>query len=813
MYFRRKLKEQKGFTLAELLVAGVIISVALIPMAGMFDTASRGIMLSERIRSSTECAEAAVEQIRNIPFYEPYNENIGDVDIDDHFWGNRSPIYYSPIIVNVDGSYSPDWDNIPSVLIKDYDSTPLFNELATLDGYKDFKITAKLAYLEDDTGPAAMMPDWAPKLSGKDRPLSDENENLHLLLVQVNVFWLNNEIETSYTLEQIVTDTEAIYGVGINKITVVGPEANQVPDHDNAAIHWPNNQTQVEIEGYGFDPATITAYLVRNKYDDIPITLSSKGEELLTGTINLYSTGTPDVTGEPDNYPRAGAGCWSVRINQQEIINAYMFRGFIVYYPKPEISDLYNTDDGLRSGYNVETEKQITIEGGPFPYKKTPIGGEIIWSPGVSLVRVDGGGNDKITGTVTAISGSSNGYTASPGCEIIATFDLSQGRPGIYAAQVVNIEAATIGSYPSDYSSVTYEIKVTSPEVTDVYVTGSEHQTKVYKNLSSESVSLDIVGDYFHSAEGPAGVKTYLYPSVAGDGQPPGAIMIEGSVISVDKTKITAEFAIADLDYGEYNVFVENQDTLMSAYIEAATPRVEVADFSGEISDFSCNRDGFYENYFDYTDSTSPYRVYGTITGTGLLDATDVSIVDLTTGTEYNDMGYEVDMGTQQITLYLNLVGCDHTHEWEVRVYIASSHYMSHPFEVTLGPARIIPANNYGDSRAALYIGREGWWGTTYSYETTYSMARADDGRRNRFHVRGMGFPIVGTTTLRVWGWSSSGQYSGDYACSMDRAGKIVRVVSDNWSMPNVSGTVYCDISVQANGFAANEWDNRWMLR
>ncbi len=205
-----------------------------------------------------------------MPFYEPYNATFGNVDVDDHFWGDRNPQNTNP------GDSTPDWESIPEVDYYAYGAFPT---------YESYRIGVKLAYLNDDTGVSSMLAGWGPKTAGLDRPKDADNESIHLLLVQVNAYWMDGAEERAYTLESVVTDTEAIYNLGISIITVTGPASIQDLDEDgmvrneNAAAHWssPNVDVLVEIKGWGFNPdlaANLTASIVRDKNNDIPITLS-----------------------------------------------------------------------------------------------------------------------------------------------------------------------------------------------------------------------------------------------------------------------------------------------------------------------------------------------------------------------------------------------------------------------------------------------------------------------------------------------------------------------------------------------------------
>ena len=78
MYLRRKLNQEGGFTLAEIFVAGLIMTLALIPIIRMFDTSFSGIRSTESLMNGADCSRAAIEEIRSMPYYEPYNPSFGD---------------------------------------------------------------------------------------------------------------------------------------------------------------------------------------------------------------------------------------------------------------------------------------------------------------------------------------------------------------------------------------------------------------------------------------------------------------------------------------------------------------------------------------------------------------------------------------------------------------------------------------------------------------------------------------------------------------------------------------------------------------
>ncbi|MHB8781749.1 MAG: type IV pilus modification PilV family protein, partial [Candidatus Geothermincolia bacterium] len=58
---------QEGFTLAEVLIAGLIMVVALIPIIGMFDGALSSVRLASTVHASAACAESVTEQVKATP--------------------------------------------------------------------------------------------------------------------------------------------------------------------------------------------------------------------------------------------------------------------------------------------------------------------------------------------------------------------------------------------------------------------------------------------------------------------------------------------------------------------------------------------------------------------------------------------------------------------------------------------------------------------------------------------------------------------------------------------------------------------------
>jgi hypothetical protein len=267
-------------------------------------------------------------------------------------------------------------------------------------------------------------------------------------------------------------------------------------------------------------------------------------------------------------------------------------------------------------------------------------------------------------------------------------------------------------------------------------------------------------------------------------------------------TAIVADFNLSPLPDGNYKAYVKNLNNGLAGWT-AGNP-LSVTKFNATIGGFVPDAGyDFYENYYDI-----PCK----ITGTGLSSASRVTITDGTV--EYDLVGDYTITSDNEIRVHrLNLIGCDNTRSWRVRVYFGTTFFLEREFDVKLGPARIIAAN---DKKPAISIYRMGWWfSDSWSYETSTQWAAAIRSywfgtARARFVVQGMGFPINGQTTLRVW--KGSWSVSANLTCSYDRNAKSVTITSPDWAMPNDSAGD-AGISVQRVGDSyVDSYPTRWRL-
>jgi Tfp pilus assembly protein PilV len=75
---RKRLKGESGYSLIEVLASMVLLTIAIIPMLGMFDTGLRGITTSSNYEKVRALANLKMEEAKSLPF-DSANNAIQDV--------------------------------------------------------------------------------------------------------------------------------------------------------------------------------------------------------------------------------------------------------------------------------------------------------------------------------------------------------------------------------------------------------------------------------------------------------------------------------------------------------------------------------------------------------------------------------------------------------------------------------------------------------------------------------------------------------------------------------------------------------------
>ena len=70
-----RLKNESGYTLIEILVAILLLSIAIIPMVGMFDAGLRAAVLGSNYDKARALANGTLEEVKSLPFADDGDAN------------------------------------------------------------------------------------------------------------------------------------------------------------------------------------------------------------------------------------------------------------------------------------------------------------------------------------------------------------------------------------------------------------------------------------------------------------------------------------------------------------------------------------------------------------------------------------------------------------------------------------------------------------------------------------------------------------------------------------------------------------------
>ena len=117
--FRKRLREESGYTLVEVVVAIIILSVAILPMFGMFDMGLNAATQSSHYDKARTLANLKMEEAKSMPF----------VDVKDNFPVDGSTPdpatgYYDSGFIPETGPASADFTNFEYRVEKQYMQQP-----------------------------------------------------------------------------------------------------------------------------------------------------------------------------------------------------------------------------------------------------------------------------------------------------------------------------------------------------------------------------------------------------------------------------------------------------------------------------------------------------------------------------------------------------------------------------------------------------------------------------------------------------------------------------------------------------------------
>ena len=223
---------EDGFSLAEVMVAFLILGVSVLPMVGMFDSSFRVTRMAYEKNLSQQCGDYFLESVRNIPFYEAHNyDEIGTgikKDVDDHYWGERA---------RVGGSLDNSWRQEHAVVMKDYGVEP-FPELQVKVniGYIDHARLGSGTPLTEAM--ATMHRDWVPYPTttgqvGKDKPVDRNGIELNIMVYEVTVYE-NLGSTPVYRVSTVYSSPKVSANLYVSRVLNVSAEATKRGQHINS---------------------------------------------------------------------------------------------------------------------------------------------------------------------------------------------------------------------------------------------------------------------------------------------------------------------------------------------------------------------------------------------------------------------------------------------------------------------------------------------------------------------------------------------------------------------------------------------------
>ncbi len=115
------LRNQRGFTMAEVVMATLIFTASVVGISGMLITGSANITRGATETAAINLANRRLEEVKSLPYYIPWDPAKGNQDIDD-FYYNTNQVNG----VTADESQHPQLDH-PRV-VEDYGTIPGFTK-------------------------------------------------------------------------------------------------------------------------------------------------------------------------------------------------------------------------------------------------------------------------------------------------------------------------------------------------------------------------------------------------------------------------------------------------------------------------------------------------------------------------------------------------------------------------------------------------------------------------------------------------------------------------------------------------------------
>jgi hypothetical protein len=750
-------RSQKGFSIAEVMIAGTLLALVSMPMLQMFNSSLQMSQLTDDFNKVQICVRSYSEMARALPFYQAYTGT--NKDMDDYFWGDGRGTANS-------------WSTAPEVVFKDYGTT----------AYPQFKVTVKMVYLADTLAEATMKANWGPKKPSYDQPVSSDNNVIHMIKYEVKAYWQSSTGgEKNFSTAAIRTDSEAEVGLLVSSCTNTsadaakhGTKVGQIDD--NTAPHTQDAIT-ILIKGKGFVSGSTTVKLAMDKNADITVNVTSVTSTEITGTVSLTTGGTAGFPWSPKRSP----GGWAAMVFVNKGF-AVLLDGFIVEFPVPKLVSVNPVQ-----GSDTASALSIAVTGTPF----ISLTGNC--KAVLRLVKKSADGTpdtskaiDSSTVAVITTTGTTS-YTVASNT-ITATFDLTGHDLGEYYLWVVNcrdytnigqLGDATGSSQNATAGAFVFSIIQIPPTVTSVYETASPNRTYGFNN---RVYNLTIRGADFDTA----GVTVFIGRPNAAPNTP--NVLGINTIVS-DSSTITANFDLSSFsgNEGQCWVWVRNNRTSLAAskanvYEVRRPPRIStVTNVDGDTRVAGTFKYNYYDigTQLDGQDLYSGYQVYyqkstgGTVYQVGVNDGAET---------------FSYSSGTR-FTCDLNLIGLP-VGSYNIWVADASEslNATSASFTCEYGAPILLAAGSPYSPTSVTIASRRGSTNYISSESSTPSIAFARNSTSTssvkvKFKLDGMGF-LDSSTANKTNVAISAGSFSGDFYAIVNRASQGVTLYTSNTADP-----------------------------
>jgi Tfp pilus assembly protein PilV len=122
--FRRDLREEAGYSLVEVLFAIMLLTIALLPMVGMFDMGIKSATSSGNYDKARTLANLKMEEAKSLPFVDATDNFTDNFPVDGSSTPDADTGYYNSGFIPESGTWSAEFTNFEYRVEKQYMEQP-----------------------------------------------------------------------------------------------------------------------------------------------------------------------------------------------------------------------------------------------------------------------------------------------------------------------------------------------------------------------------------------------------------------------------------------------------------------------------------------------------------------------------------------------------------------------------------------------------------------------------------------------------------------------------------------------------------------